>query len=140
MRLPTYAELLRFVTVEGWTDKDAAAGRRKGDHHRFVFTAPTGERLFTRVSHGVGQYQDPDLFRHILRDQLHIDADQFWAAVDAGVVPSRPLPAPKDPGSAIEAKLARALIRRAGVAPTDLVGLTQAEAVARWDQWLASEQ
>ena len=58
MRLPTYQELIRFVDVEGW----------EGNHHRFFFTTPTGERLYTRVSHGRGQINNLDLFQHILRD------------------------------------------------------------------------
>jgi len=139
VRLPTYAELRRFVEVEGWTDKDAQAGKKKGDHHRYVFTTPSGERLFTRISHGRGQYQDPDLFQHILRDQLQIDEAAFWLAVDQGVVPNRPLPGNSSVGAdAIDGKLARNLIVKVGLEPGALVGMTQEQAVARWQEWLTA--
>lgn len=140
MRTPTFRELLQFVKVEGWTDKDLASGRPKGDHHRFVFTTPTGERLFTRISHGVGQIKDADLFRHILRDQLKIDADQFWLAVDKGVVPVRQQPVRVTDESALDAKLARNLISKVGLLPSDLIGMTQDEALAKWVEWLSTQQ
>ena len=51
-------------------DKDKAAGRPKGDHHRYVLTLTTGEQLYTRVSHGC--YHDPALWSYVLRDQLRV--------------------------------------------------------------------
>ena len=48
MRLPTYKQLRRFVEVEGWEDKDKKSQKKTGDHHRYVFTTPKGERLYTR--------------------------------------------------------------------------------------------
>jgi hypothetical protein len=92
MRLPTYAQVRKFVEVEGWEDKDKASGKRTGDHHRYVFTTPSGDRLMTRVSHGSGQIGDRDLFAHILRDQLQATEEQFWDAVDSGTRPKRPTP------------------------------------------------
>jgi hypothetical protein len=138
MRPPTYRELRRFIEVEGWTDKDAAAGRATGDHHRYVFTTPMGDRLYTRISHGRGKIQDADLFRHILRDQLHIEEDQFWAAVDRGKTPERPEPLGSVRAQgAIDAKLARSLLRKVGISPVELSMMTQEDAVARWSEWLA---
>lgn len=139
MRLPTFAQLRRFVAVEGWQDKDALSRKKAGDHHRYVFTTPTGERLYTRISHGRGQIRDPGLFEHILRDQLKVEAEQFWAAVDRGEAPRRPTPASAVAGpGAMDAKLARALITKAGLSPGDLVGLSQDDAVRLWQEWLAS--
>jgi len=139
MRLPTYRELRRFVELEGWADKDAASSKKKGDHHRYVFTTPMGERLYTRISHGHGQYQDPNLFQHILRDQLKVSEEQFWAAVDQGAKPERPTPGAAPTAPSIDAKLARNLLTKVGLAPADLVGLTQEEAVARWTRWLSGD-
>jgi hypothetical protein len=138
VRLPTFAELRRFVAVEGWEDRDRAARRKTGDHHRYVFTTPTGERLMTRVSHGAGRIGDPDLFAHILHDQLQVDAGQFWAAVDRGVVPARPQPAvPTPEGPSLDAKLARNLLTKVRVPAAEVAAMTTDEAVRRWQEWLA---
>ncbi|MBS2961883.1 hypothetical protein KGA66_02405 [Actinocrinis puniceicyclus] len=140
MRLPTFAQLRKFVEVEGWDDKDKLSSKRTGDHHRYVITTPTGERLMTRVSHGAGQIADRDLFAHILRDQLQVTEAQFWDAVDHGVGPERPtLPGP-DPaeGPSVDAKLARNLLTKVGMTQPELIGLTQAEAVAIWQHWLTT--
>lgn len=137
MRLPTYKELRRYVDVEGWQDKDAASGKKEGDHHRYVFTTPTGERLFTKISHGRSQINDADLFGHILRDQLHIDEEQFWVAVDRGVIPARPSPTITQPTDALDAKLARNLLKKVGLKPQQLTGMTQEEALRLWHEWLS---
>jgi len=140
VRTPKFRELKKFVTVEGWTDKDVASGKSTGDHYRYVFTTPTGERLSTRISHGSGQIQDPDLFKHILRDQLKVSEEQFWAAVDAGVIPVREQPGIIRDKSALDAKLARNLISKVGLSPAELVGMTQVAAVQIWTEWLTNEQ
>ena len=138
MRLPTYKDLKRFVEVEGWDDKDQKSNQKKGDHHRYVFTTPTGERLFTRVSHGNDQIGDPDLFARILRDQLCIDEDQFWNAVDRGIRPVRLSQARVRQFDVIDAKLARNLITKVGLKPEDMVGLTQKMAEEIWQKWLSA--
>lgn len=138
MRLPTYQELMRFVDVEGWEDRDKKVGKKKGNHHRFVFTTPTGERLYTRISHGKGQINNPDLFQHILRDQLGIDENQFWRAVDSGIKPVRPSPGLIQTSGALDAKLARNLITKVQVNPNELVGMSEQEAVSLWQEWLTT--
>lgn len=139
MRLPQFQELIRFVDVEGWEDKDKKSGKKKGDHHRYVFTTPTGERLYTRISHGRGQIYDPDLFAHILRDQLKIDGSQFWAAVDNGVTPIRHSHTSMPMSGALDAKLVRNLIVKVHINPNQLETLTQQEAISLWQNWLATE-
>ena len=138
MRLPTYQKLIRFVDVEGWEDRDKKVGKKKGNHHRFVFTTPTGERLYTRVSHGKGQINNPDLFQHILRDQLGIDETQFWAAVDRGEKPVRPSHVLVQASGALDAKLVRNLIAKVKVSPGQLVGMSEAEAISLWQKWLTT--
>lgn len=136
MRLPTYQELMRFVQVEGWEDKDKKTGKKKGDHHRYVFTTPTGERLYTRVSHGKGQIYNPNLFEHILRDQLGINENQFWTAVDRGVKPVRPSLTSIQTSGALDAKLVRNLITKVKVSPNQLEGMTEQVAINLWQEWL----
>lgn len=141
MRLPTFAELRRFVELEGWQTTDGSRPGRIGDHFRYTFTTPAGERLYTRISHGRGQIHNPDLFAQILRTQLNISAEQFWAAIDHGVVPTRPGPQSThtdDP--VLDAKLARNLITKVGLSTDQLIGMTQEEAVRRWNDWLTRGQ
>lgn len=138
MRLPTFQELIRFVQVEGWEDKDKKSVKKKGDHHRYVFTTPTGERLYARISHGKGQIYNPDLFQHILRDQLSIDGIQFWAAVNHGVKPIRQSPTSIQIGGALDAKLVRNLITKVKVNPNQLETMTQQEAISLWQDWLTT--
>ena len=141
MRLPSYKELRKFVEVEGWANKDEISKKKSGDHKRYVFTTPTGERLFTRVSHGSGGYKDPDLFQQILREQLHIDEPQFWDAVDRGKVPVRPVPHTFiNSEDSIDAKLARNLLTKVKLTPVQLIGMTQAQAVECWLEWLNKSQ
>lgn len=138
MRLPTYKELRRFVEVEGWEDKDEKSKKKKGDHHRYTYTTPMGERLFTRISHGRGQIQDPELFAQILKDQLCIDKNQFWKAVDKGIKPTRASLTHNELANAIDAKLARNLINKVGMKPEQLIGIDQQRAVKIWQEWLTT--
>ncbi len=138
MRLPSFQELVRYVQVEGWEDKDKRSGKKTGDHHRYVFTTPTGERLFTKVSHGRGQIHDRGLFEHILREQLCIDEEQFWAAVDQGVQPTRPSLTPTNTEGALDAKLVRNLLTKMKIAPGRLVGMSRDEAIRLWQEWLST--
>ena len=138
MRLPTFNELIRFVQVEGWEDKDKKSEKKKGNHHRYVFTTPTGERLYTRISHGKGRIYNPHLFQHILRDQLGIDGDQFWAAVDHGIKPVRQSPTAMQMSGSLDAKLVRNLITKVKVNPNQLMEMTQHEAISLWQDWLTT--
>jgi hypothetical protein len=139
MRLPTYQEHRRFVEVEGWQDKDKASLKRKGDHHRYTLTLANGDMLYTRVSHGRGQYRNPGMFAHILRDELRVSEEDFWRCVDDGVSPPRPEPAtPTPPKEALDAKLARNLIRKVGLTQAQVAAMSEGEAVAAWNAYLAS--
>ncbi len=138
MRLPTYKELKRFVEVEGWEDKDKVSQKKKGDHYRYVFVTPAGEILYTRISHGSEQVHSQDLFKHILRDQLCIDENQFWDAVDKGIKPKRPTSTATPLNQGIEAKLARNLLAKVGLSQNELADITQTEAVTIWTKWLSS--
>lgn len=131
MRTPTWKQLDRFCKVEGWYDRETARGRPTGDHKRYGLRLPNGTVLTTKVSHGVGQV-DARLFKHILRDQLHVTEREFWAAVDTGVAPIRD-PAPTPPqGNRLPARLVEPL-SRLGISDDRLRDLSveQAEALLR---------
>ncbi len=125
--------------MDEWEIRKTARGTLAGDHTRYKKTLPDGTVLITKVSHGRKQIGDPDLFKHILRTQLHVTADQFWAAIDGGTKPQRPgtEPEPPPPGS-IPLALARNLLMKAGVRQAELAGMTKDEAVARWHQYLTT--
>lgn len=138
MRLPTLRELKRFVEVEGWEDKDKRSEKKKGDHHRYVFTTPIGERLYIKISHGRDEIHSPGLFTNILKEQLCIDEVQFWDAVDKGVKPKRPAATSTPQRQGIDVKLAKNLIAKVGMEPKDLVILSQEDAVKIWTDWLST--
>ncbi len=128
----------RFVEVEGWEKTQTVRGTT-GDHHRYVLHLADGSVLRTRVSHGAGALNDPGLVAAVLRDQLAVTAADFWACVDRKVLPPRPLPAePAMPAGpkVLDAKLARSLLGKAGVTHAELATMTQAEAAARWIEFL----
>jgi hypothetical protein len=132
----------RFVETEGWEEKGTARGSGKtGDHHRYQLRLANGEVLTTRVSHGSGQINDPNLVAAILRDQLSISEAEFWCCVEDGVLPTRPKPEqPTASAAALDAKLVRNLIRKVGLTEAEIAQLTKDEAVYRWNAYLASEE
>jgi hypothetical protein len=71
----------------------------------------------------------PDLWSHILRDQLHVDESTFWACVRDGVVPERSGPAPTGP--ALPAELVFLLITKVGLSEQEVAIMTKDDAVAR---------
>lgn len=92
----------------------------------------TGPIVDKSEFHGRQGIDDPDLFSHILRTQLKVTAEQFWAAVDHGTKPERlgfePEPLPKE---AIPFDLARNLLMKAGVSQSELARMSKDEAIAR---------
>ena len=126
--------------MEGWQDKDRAAGRPKGDHHRYVQTLSTGEQLYTRVSHGAGSYHDHGLWSHILRDQLRVTADDFWACVDHGTLPPRPVADRRTPANAIPGQLVWQLIKKAGIPEAVVRSMTREQAVETLNRFLTGSR
>lgn len=139
MKPVPHAAHRKFVETEGWVRKGTARGSgRTGDHYRYNLVLATGDVLTTRVSHGAGQINDPKLIAAILRDQLAVREDDFWACVDRGVRPPRPAPpAPVSTGEVLDAKLVRNLIRNVGLSESEVATMTKAEAVERWQDYLA---
>jgi hypothetical protein len=133
----THAAHRKFVEREGWTKQGTARGSgRTGDHYRYSLALATGEVLITRVSDGAGQINDPKLIAAILRVQLAVSEQDFWACVDGGVLPPRPQPqAPSPPGEVLDANLVRNLIRKVGLSENDIAALTKVEAARQWEEY-----
>lgn len=127
MRLPTYAEHRRFCEVDGWVLRTPV----KKDYF-YTRALPSGDVLTTTVSQGRGGYRSRVLWARIRRDQLRVTEEEFWAAVDAGVVPERSAGhAGRPSGQSLPFDLVSALLK-AGVSREKLRRLTQDEAVALW--------
>src|SRR5450756_1518541 len=57
---------------------------RTGDHRRYQKERADETILRTKVPHGSRDEIGDDLSRHILRDQLRVTEEQFWAIVRGG--------------------------------------------------------
>jgi hypothetical protein len=136
----SHADHRRFVETEGWTKKGTAKSQKKtDDHSRYSLRLNTGEVLQTRVSHGSGATNDGNLVAAILRHQLQVTEDDFYRCVEKGILPPRPAPETAGPPpDGLDGKLVRNLIREVGMTQVDVASLTKEEAIAAWQEYLAS--
>ncbi|MEU5592404.1 cytotoxic translational repressor of toxin-antitoxin stability system [Streptomyces sp. NPDC020298] len=105
------------------------------DHH-VTYELPLfdGRILRTRVSHPVNRTTyGRRMWQHILRDQLDVTEEEFWACVNDRVRPDRG--EPEVPVESVPASLAYQLIHKAGVPEADVKRMSKAEAVARMDEY-----
>lgn len=121
--------------TEGWAQVRNARGRT-GHHVTYRLSLPDGRILRTRISHPPNrQTYGPQLWSHILRDQLDVTEDEFWACVQDGVRPVRGTP--EHPEESIPAGLVSQLLAN-GVPEDELQAMTKAEAIQRltaiWSQ------
>jgi hypothetical protein len=81
--LATFGDLKTYVERDGWDDEpNLARGKvRVGDHWRYRKVESDGTVRRTKVSHAVHDEIGASLFHHILRDQLGVDEERFWAVV-----------------------------------------------------------
>jgi hypothetical protein len=110
----------------------------KYDHDYYHLALADGRMPYTRISrpadrkHGYGK----DIWRQILRLQLEVSEDEFWACVQDGVKPNRG--EPKAPREALPASLAWQLKNQLGLSDAEIGKLTRAEAVERMQQhWMS---
>jgi len=136
VKTPTHAQLRRFCQVDGWVDLTQEAGRKRRHHLRFAKVLADGRTLYTRISLGSGSIEDHALFTHILRDQLEITEEQFWAAVDQGVPPTRPgsRQAERPPGAYLEYGLVKGLLQ-AGYTQQQIATMGKDEGVELLDYY-----
>lgn len=83
----------KFCEVEGWVCVSHGSGRRgkSKDHTRYEIALRDGRILRTKISHPIGKRDTYgiDLWKHILRDQLCVTEDEFWACVNDRKPPVR---------------------------------------------------
>ena len=127
---PTRADHQRFCETEGWKQVRDARGRTGTHHVTYEFERPDGAILRTRISHPVNRDNyGSDIWKHILRDQLQVDAATFWACVHDKQRPDRG--APEMPSESIPAGLVALLIRTIGVPEAEVALMTRDQAIAR---------
>lgn len=119
-----------FCVTEGWEKRKSARGKT-GDHHRYELVLSDGRILYTRVSFPVNDRDSygPQLWSHILRDQLDVTSEEFWACVNEGVKPSRGV-VEVEPHEAIPAGVVATLLGF-GVPEHDIHGMTKQQAIKR---------
>jgi hypothetical protein len=128
---PTRADHKQFVVNEGWHQVPST------HHETYELDLPDERVLRTRISRPPNKTTyGPRMWTHILRDQLDVSADEFWACVRDGVSPKR---APGDPAQEIEdtipVDVVNILLGRVGLTSRDIAGMTRDEAIARLNEY-----
>lgn len=125
---PTRKDHQQFCLNEGWRQVCNARGK-SGHHATFELTLLDGETLRTRISHPPNRKTyGPSMWAHILREQLHVSEDEFWACVREKKVPqrSRGLPAmPSIPAGVVAQLLSH------GVEESEVRLMSRSEAIER---------
>ncbi|TCC40532.1 cytotoxic translational repressor of toxin-antitoxin stability system [Kribbella speibonae] len=119
-----------FCITEGWAERKRATGKRGTHHVNYEFALPDGRILYTRISHPVDRTgYGPSIWAHILRDQLAVTAEEFWACVEDKVLPDRQeLQVPTD---TIPVGVIRVLVVEAHIPEAKVKAMTKAEAIQR---------
>jgi hypothetical protein len=106
-----------------------ARGKAVAHHVTYEFPHPDGRVLRTRISRPVKpQPYGPSMAAHILRAQLDVGPEEFWACVNDGVLPRRGTPAP--PREAIPVGVLRVLRDDLHLDDDKLKSLTREQAIA----------
>jgi hypothetical protein len=133
-RTPTRSDHETFCRTEGWTRVRDARGRAGTHHVTYELALPDGQVLRTRISHPVNRTDyGPALWAHILRDQLQVTAEEFWACVDDASVPARG--APITAKESLPADLAYLLIHRVGLDERTVASMSKQQAIDRINRY-----
>jgi hypothetical protein len=123
-----------FCTTEGWQQVRNARGQDVSHHITYELQLHDGRILRTRISHPVNrETYGPRMWGHILRDQLDVDQETFWACVQDGKKPDRGAPEP--PPEALPADLVYLLLTQVHLSEADVAGMSKEEAIARMQQY-----
>ncbi len=125
---------MQFVVNEGW--QPVASTR----HETYELDLADGRVLRTRISRPPNRTTyGARMWAHILRDQLDVTVDEFWACVSDGVAPDRaPDDVVEEVDDAIPVDVVTLLVGRVGLTRRDLVGMTRQQAIARLNEYWAT--
>jgi hypothetical protein len=125
---------MQFVVGEGWQEVPST------HHETYELRLPDGRVLRTRISRPPNKTTyGARMWAHILRDQLDVTPEEFWACARDGVIPDRTPPdTPPEVDDAIPVEVVDLLIDRVGLTHRDIVGMTRDEAIARLNDYWAT--
>lgn len=131
---PTREAHETFCRTEGWQQVRNARGQAGTHHVTYEFQLHDGQILRTRISHPVNrETYGESIWSHILRDQLKVDQQTFWACVQDGKKPDRGAPEP--PSEAFPADLVRQLLTRVRLSEAEVAAMSKEQAIARMQQY-----
>jgi hypothetical protein len=126
----TRADHRTFCEHEGWDEAKRAAGGSVSHHLTYEFPHPDGRTLRTRISRPVKpEPYGKNMAAHILRDQLEVTVEEFWACAEDNVAPERGIPAPEV--ETIPLGLLIVLRDQLHLGEDELKGLSKEEAIRR---------
>jgi hypothetical protein len=127
-----------FCKIEKWQPVLNALGPKVRHHATYELALHDGRILRTRISRPVARTTyGPSLWGAILKDQLEVTVDAFWACVKDGSLPDRG--EPEVPANALPLELVIQLTRTARIPEETVAAMTKEEAViAMNDYWTAS--
>lgn len=126
--VPTREDHDDFCTVEQWRLVRGSTGKPVRHHKTFELELWDGRILRTRISRPVDRTDySARMWSHILREQLDVTADEFWACARDGILPDRGAPEEVATRKAVPLYLVREL-SRLGVAEEDILALDAAGA------------
>lgn len=119
-----------FCLNEGWEPVRGPQATDVDHHITYELPLPDDRVLRTRVSRPPNkETYGPGMWQHILRDQLQVSEDTFWACVQDKVKPNRGQPAV--PPDAIPADLVYLLKSRLRLSDTEIRAMSRVEAIER---------
>jgi hypothetical protein len=132
---PTRSDHRAFCDNEGWGLVRDARGGTSG-HHALTYELRLhdGRILRTRISHPPdGSTYGANIWSHILRDQLDVAEETFWACARDGVKPDRG--EPEAPAETLPADLAHLLVTRLHLSNAEIALMSRDEAFARMQEY-----
>lgn len=135
---PTRADHRKFVEREAWTLVRNAKGGAVEHHLTYELTASDGNVLRTRISRPADKTTyGRSMWAAVLRDQLQVTEDQFWACVNDKLLPDRGVA--NVPTAGLPSPLVFQL-RKAGVPAEEIARLNKASAMKRLEAIWTSGQ
>jgi hypothetical protein len=89
---PTWGDVEDFLAADGW--REIPSSERGGSRRRHVFyekLLADGRVLQTHISHSRGKTMSPGRFSSLLRNDLEVSKDEFWACIRSGTPVDRPV-------------------------------------------------
>jgi hypothetical protein len=119
-----------FCVNEGWVLVRGASGQPVRHHRTYELSLDDGRILRTRISQPVNKdTYTASTWAHILRNQLDVTAEEFWACVKTGQRPTRgKRPIPR---SSLPLYLVKVLANEIGLAPDVIAVMNLPEAERR---------